>query len=261
MITAFRHGAYARDVRPQSGRSFKAHTSPPTALSDNSQLRHDNHHQASAVSTRSRLQLLSPSSLAPHGQYPSSPREMESGAPVPAQWDTVVSEVLIGTRPLSERIAQLGAEISADYDGLNPLLIVVLKGSYMFASDLSRGISIEHELEFIRARSYVGTESSGRVTIQGLDDVSLKGRHLIVIEDIVDTGLTLTNLYKSFEGAGATSIKTCSLLEKETTRRSSSVPRIDYVAFKIPDKFVIGYGLDVDQRFRHLPFVGVFRQT
>ncbi|CDF36006.1 unnamed protein product [Chondrus crispus] len=185
---------------------------------------------------------------------------MESGAPVPAQWTSVVSEVLIGTHALSKRIFALGDQISSDYAGLNPLLIVVLKGSYMFASDLSRSVTVEHELEFIRARSYVGTRSSGSVTIQGLDDVSLKGRHLIVIEDIVDTGLTLTNLYKSFEGQGAASIKTCSLLEKETTRRPESVPHIDYVAFKIPDKFVIGYGLDVDQRFRHLPFVGVFKQ-
>lgn len=186
---------------------------------------------------------------------------MESGGPVPQEWKSSVSEVLIGSRELSARIIQLGAEIASHYSSLNPVLIIVLKGSYMFASDLSRSISIPHELEFIRARSYLGTESSGRVTVQGLESVSLKGRHLVIIEDIVDTGLTLTELYKSFEGAGAASIRTCALLEKETVRRKESVPEIDYVAFKIPDKFVVGFGLDIDQRFRHLPFVGVYKQT
>lgn len=186
---------------------------------------------------------------------------MQSGDSVPAEWSSVVSEVLIGSAALSARISELGAEIASDYSGKNPLLIVVLKGSYMFAADLSRNIPTPHELEFIRARSYVGTASSGRVVVQGLEDVTLKTRHIIVIEDIVDTGLTLTELYRSFEGAGAASMKTCSLLEKETVRRKETVPTIDYVAFKIPDKFVVGYGLDLDQRFRHLPFVGVYKQA
>jgi len=185
---------------------------------------------------------------------------MESGGEVPAEWGSDVAEILLGSNDIAKRISDLGATISKDYDGLNPVLMVILKGSFMFASDLSRALSTPHELEFIRAKSYEGTESTGEVEVQGLESVSLKGKHVIVIEDIVDTGLTLTSLYKSFEGAGVASIKTCSFLEKETVRRKEQVPKIDYYAFKVPDKFVIGYGLDFDQKFRHLPFVGVFKQ-
>lgn len=185
--------------------------------------------------------------------------QMETGGLVPNVWDDAVSEVLIGTADISKRVSQLGDDLSAKYEGLNPLLIVVLKGSYMFASDLSRSMIITHELEFIRARSYNGTESSGRVRISGLENTSLAGRHVIIIEDIVDTGLTLCRLYEHFEGAGAATIRTCSFLEKETVRRKPNVPKIDFIAFRIPDKFVIGYGLDFDQRYRHLPFIGVYK--
>ncbi|PXF47374.1 Hypoxanthine phosphoribosyltransferase [Gracilariopsis chorda] len=185
---------------------------------------------------------------------------METGGEVPAEWENSVSEVLIGSADISRRVTELGHAISAKYEGLNPLLIVVLKGSYMFASDLSRAMKTPHELEFIRAKSYNGTESCGRVRIDGLENTKLKGRHLIIIEDIVDTGLTLSRLYEHFADAGAASIKTCSFLEKETVRRKSNVPNVDFVAFHIPDKFVIGYGLDYDQQYRHLPFVGVYKQ-
>lgn len=185
---------------------------------------------------------------------------MDTVSEVPPVWADDISEVLIGAKDIAKRVEELGTTIAKHYAGLNPVLVIVLKGSYMFASDLSRAMPIPHELEFIRARSYEGTESSGKVNVQGMDVVDLKGKHVIIIEDIVDTGLTLTRLYECFEGAGAASVKVCSLLEKETSRRRESVPNIDYIAFHIPDKFVIGYGLDFDQRFRHLPFVGVFKQ-
>ncbi|KAI0559426.1 Phosphoribosyl transferase [Gracilaria domingensis] len=185
---------------------------------------------------------------------------MESGGPVPPEWVGSVSEVLIGSADIAKRVSQLGKTISSKYEGLNPLFVVVLKGSYMFASDLSRSMNIPHELEFIRASSYDGTESSGKVRINGLQNTKLYGRHVIVIEDIVDTGLTLSRLYAHFEGAGAATIKTCSFLEKETVRRKADVPTVDFVAFHIPDKFVIGYGLDYEQQYRHLPFVGVYKQ-
>lgn len=93
-----------------------------------------------------------------------------------------------------------------------------------------------------------------------MERVDLDGKHVLIIEDIVDTGLTLQGLYQRFQQEGAKSVKCCSLLEKDTKRRKKNVPKVDYVAFTIPDKFVVGYGLDFDERFRHLPFVGVYRQ-
>lgn len=185
---------------------------------------------------------------------------MESGCPVPTEWEESVSEVLIGTSDIAKRINELAAILSMGYTKLNPILIVVLKGSFIFASDLSRALPFPHELEFIRASSYQGTNTTGNVRIQGLEKAKLKDRHLIVIEDIVDTGLTLRCIYRNLKDAGAASIKCCTLLEKETTRRQEFVPEVDFVAFRIPDKFVVGYGLDFDQRLRHLSFVGVYRQ-
>ncbi|CAN8065651.1 unnamed protein product [Agarophyton chilense] len=185
---------------------------------------------------------------------------MESEGPVPPEWVGFVSEVLIGSADIAERVSQLGKTISSRYEGLNPLLMVVLKGSYMFASDISRSMNIPHEVEFISASSYTGTESSGNVRINDKQVTKLYGRHVIVIEDIVDTGLTLKRLYAHFGGAGAATIRTCSFLEKKTVRRKADVPKIDFVAFHIPDKFVIGYGLDYEQQYRHLPFVGVYKQ-
>ena len=179
---------------------------------------------------------------------------------MPPQWASEIGAILIGSAEISKRVAELGTSLGREYNSLNPILVVVLKGSCMFAADLSRAIPIPHELEFIRAKSYEGTGSTGEVHIQGLDAVDLKGRHVLIIEDIVDTGLTLMRLYEKFEGLGAASVKCCSFLEKATTRRKENVPVIDYVAFRIPDKFVVGYGLDLDQRFRHLPFLGVYKQ-
>lgn len=185
---------------------------------------------------------------------------METGCTVPSQWQDDVSEVLIGSLDIAKRIKELAALLKADYETRNPILMVVLKGSVMFASDLSRALPFAHELDFIRAKSYEGVSTTGMVDIEGLNVNKLKDRHVIVIEDIIDTGLTLSYLYESLKSAGAVSIKCCALLEKETTRRHPNAPTADYMAFRIPDKFVIGYGLDYDQRFRHLPFVGVFRQ-
>lgn len=185
---------------------------------------------------------------------------METGGPVPSEWKEFISEVLIGSTDLSKRINEVALSITEHYKDLNPILIVVLKGAVMFASDLSRALPFRHELEFIRAKSYEGTQTTGTVKIIGLEHVTLTERHVIVIEDIVDTGLTLRRVCKCLEGAGAASVKCCSLLVKETAQRHEGIPIVDYVAFRVPDKFVIGYGLDYDQAFRHIPFVGVYRQ-
>lgn len=156
---------------------------------------------------------------------------------------------------IADRVAELGAEITEDYAGKNPLLVGILKGAWMFLADLTRAMTIPHQCDFIRVSSYgSGTESSGEVRL--LTDLStpIRGRHVILIEDIVDTGHTLATLVKVLKERGPASLAVCSLLDKPE-RREVAV-HIDYLGFTVPNKFVVGYGLDWDERFRHLPYIG-----
>jgi len=167
-------------------------------------------------------------------------------------------EVLISAEQIKERIRELGADIARDYAGRNPLLIGVLKGACTFLSDLIRATDILLGIEFIAISSY-GAEmrTSGEVRILKDLDVAIAGRHILVVEDIVDTGLTLSYLLANLESRGAASVKLVALLDKYE-RREKDVP-IDYLGFKIPDKFVVGYGLDFAERYRNLPFIGVLK--
>lgn len=174
--------------------------------------------------------------------------------------DPCIGKVILSEEAISARVKELGAELSALYRGLNPILIVVLKGSYIFGADISRNLKVSHEVEFIRCQSYSGTASTGTVKmVTGLSkNLDLTGRHVIIVEDIVDTGLTLQKISQEFKGKGVASIKTCTFVQKVTKRRLDDVPDIDYVAFELPDLFIVGYGLDIDQKFRHLPYVAVY---
>jgi hypoxanthine phosphoribosyltransferase len=167
-------------------------------------------------------------------------------------------EVLISTEKIKERISELGAEIARDYAGRNPLLIGVLKGACLFLSDLMRAADIPLNVEFIAISSY-GAEmrTSGEVRILKDLDVAIEGRHILVVEDIVDTGLTLSYLLANLKSRGAESVKLAALLDK-FERREKEVP-IDYLGFQIPDKFVVGYGLDFAERYRNLPFIAVLK--
>jgi hypoxanthine phosphoribosyltransferase len=167
-------------------------------------------------------------------------------------------EVLIPTEKIRERIEELGARIARDYAGLNPLLIGVLKGACLFLSDLMRAADIPLNVEFMAISSY-GAEmrTSGEVRILKDLDVAIQGRHILVVEDIVDTGLTLSYLLANLKSRGAESVKLAALLDK-FERREKEVP-IDYLGFKIPDKFVVGYGLDFAERYRNLPFIAVVK--
>jgi hypoxanthine phosphoribosyltransferase len=167
-------------------------------------------------------------------------------------------EVLIPTEKIKERISELGAEIARDYAGRNPLLIGVLKGACLFLSDLMRAADIPLNVEFIAISSY-GAEmrTSGEVRILKDLDVAIEGRHILVVEDIVDTGLTLSYLLANLKSRGAESVKLAALLDK-FERREKEVP-IDYLGFQIPDKFVVGYGLDFAERYRNLPFIAVLK--
>src|SRR5258705_7387686 len=165
-------------------------------------------------------------------------------------------DVLISTEKINERIAELGAEIARDYAGRNPLLIGVLKGACLFLSDLMRAADIPLNLEFMAISSY-GAEmrTSGEVRILKDLDVAIQGRHILVVEDIVDTGLTLSYLLENLQSRGAASVKLAALLDK-FERREKDV-KIDYLGFQIPDAFVVGYGLDYAERYRNLPFIAV----
>lgn len=167
-------------------------------------------------------------------------------------------EQLISTEAIQTRIKELGAEIARDYAELNPLLIGVLKGAFMFLGDLMRAIDIPLGIEFMAISSYGdGMRTSGEVRILKDLDVAIEGRHILVVEDIVDTGLTLSYLLANLKSRGAASVKLAALLDKYE-RREKEVP-IDYLGFKIPDKFVVGYGLDFAERYRSLPFIAVLR--
>jgi hypoxanthine phosphoribosyltransferase len=166
--------------------------------------------------------------------------------------------MLLSEEQIQERIKAIGAEITRDYAGRNPLLIGVLKGACFFLSDLLRAIDTRLSIEFMAISSYgSSTRTSGEVRILKDLDVPVEGRHLIVVEDIVDTGLTLSYLLANLRSRGAASVKLVALLDKYE-RREREV-QIDYLGFKIPDHFVVGYGLDFAERYRNLPFIAVLK--
>ncbi|HST17645.1 MAG TPA: hypoxanthine phosphoribosyltransferase [Gaiellaceae bacterium] len=169
-----------------------------------------------------------------------------------------VGEILIGAEELQARISELGAEISADYEGRELLLVGVLKGAVFFMADLMRRISVSCEIDFMAISSYgASTDSSGVVRILKDLDLNIDGRHVLVVEDIIDSGLTLSYLLRNLESREPASLEICALLTKPE-RREIDVP-VKYIGFEIPNRFVIGYGLDFAERYRNLPYVGVLR--
>jgi hypoxanthine phosphoribosyltransferase len=169
---------------------------------------------------------------------------------------TTVGEVLIDEPALRQRIEELGEEISADYDGRDVLLVGVLKGAVFFMADLMRRLSLPCEIDFMAISSYgEGTDSSGVVRILKDLDSNITGRHVLVLEDIIDTGLTLSYLMRNLGAREPASLEVCALLVKHG-RRETDVP-VKYVGFEIPNRFVVGYGLDYGERYRNLPHVAV----
>jgi hypoxanthine phosphoribosyltransferase len=172
--------------------------------------------------------------------------------------ESAVGEVLIDADTLNARIAELGAEVSADYEGRDLLLIGVLKGAVFFMADLMRHLTITCEVDFMAISSYgASTDSSGVVRILKDLDINIEGRHVLVVEDIIDSGLTLSYLMRNLESREPATLEVCALLTKPD-RREIEVP-VRYVGFEIPNRFVIGYGLDFAERYRNLPYVAVMR--
>jgi len=167
-----------------------------------------------------------------------------------------VAEILIEEDELQRRIADLGEEISADYRGRDLLLLGVLKGAVFFMSDLMRRLTIPCEIDFMAISSYgASTDSSGVVRILKDLDINIEGRHVLVVEDIIDSGLTLSYLMRMLESREPASLEICALLTKPE-RREIDVD-VRYTGFEIPNEFVIGYGLDFGERYRNLPYVAV----
>ena len=164
--------------------------------------------------------------------------------------------VLISEEQIRERVKELGAQITKDYAGKEILLIGVLKGAVVFMSDLMRCIDLPVEIDFMSVSSYgSGTKTTGNIKILKDTDVSVEGRDILIAEDILDTGITLSNLKELLIKRGAKSLKICTILNKPGRRQSAVTA--DYVGFDVPDEFIVGYGLDYDKMYRNLPYVGI----
>jgi hypoxanthine phosphoribosyltransferase len=171
--------------------------------------------------------------------------------------DPALGQVVVSELELRSRIAELGKEITGDYDGRAPLLVGVLKGAFMFMADLARQISLPVEFDFMAVSSYgSATKTSGVVRIVKDLDLDLSDRHVLLVEDIVDSGLTLNYLLRNLQARRPASLEVCALLVKEGQQKVE--PELKYVGFRIPEDFVVGYGLDVGELYRNLPYLAVY---
>ncbi len=170
--------------------------------------------------------------------------------------DVTMRRVLIPADELQARVRELGREISDTYRGSVPLLVSVLKGGVVFLTDLMRAVTIPHHIDFLQLSSYAGgTMSSGTVRLLSDLGTNIGGRDVLIVEDIVDTGLTLRYLLKQLEIRQPRSLRVCTLLDKHSARQVDV--SLDFVGFGIPDEFVVGYGLDYEEKYRNLPYIGV----
>ena len=169
-----------------------------------------------------------------------------------------IERVLISSDEIQKRVRQLGNEISGAYQGSQPIFVCILKGAYPFLADLTRCVSVDHEVDFMAVSSYGGTtQSTGVVKIEKDLKANITDRDIILVEDIIDTGLTIAHLIDLLQTRSPRSIRVAALLDKKAARKKE-VP-LHYVGFEIPKEFVIGYGLDYDEKYRNLPFIGVMK--
>ncbi len=164
--------------------------------------------------------------------------------------------IFLSKEQIQKRVQELADQINRDFEGRDIVIVGVLSGSFIFCADLVRALKVKAQIDFVSLSSYEGTESSGEVSFRMDVKQSLVGKNVIVVEDIVDTGLTISFLLKHFKLKNPQSLKLCSLLRKKA-RMKIDVP-VDYLGFDIEDKFVIGYGLDFDGHYRELPYIGVY---
>ncbi len=168
-----------------------------------------------------------------------------------------LQETLLTEAEIAEKVAEIGTRLSHDYAHTRPLLVCVLKGSVVFYADLIRAMSIPVDLDFIAVSSYGRGTTSGEVRMIKDLDVSIEGRDVLIVEDILDTGLTLKYLTEMLRARGPASLKLCTLLDKPERRKAPV--EAEYSGFSIPNEFVVGYGLDYAERYRNLPFIGILK--
>ena len=169
-----------------------------------------------------------------------------------------ISRILLDEEKIRERVRELGGQISRDYAGRSLTLIAILKGSVVFMADLMRAIEGDVSVDFMSLSSYVGTDSSGEVRVLLDLRESISGKDVLIVEDIIDTGLTLHYLQGNLRTRGPKSLEICTLLDKPDCRKAKV--KAKYTGFAIPNEFVVGYGLDYNEKYRNLPYVGVLRQ-
>jgi hypoxanthine phosphoribosyltransferase len=169
----------------------------------------------------------------------------------------LIERVLISEEQIKTRIAQIAKELETEYKDKNPLFVGLLKGVVVFFSDMFRAVQIPCELDFMVVSSYHGTESTGVINVKKDLDADIQGRHVVILEDIIDSGRTLSYTVEYLKSRKPASLKICTLLDKPDRRETDLTA--DYVGFTIPNEFVVGYGLDFNERFRNLPYVGVLK--
>lgn len=162
-----------------------------------------------------------------------------------------IERVLISEEQIKARIAQLAQELEAEYANKNPLFVGLLKGVVVFFADMFRAVQIPCELDFMVVSSYSGTNTTGVINVRKDLDTDIKGRHVVILEDIIDSGLTLSHTLEFLRSREPASIKICTLLDKPARRKAPL--SADYIGFTIPDEFVVGYGMDFNEQFRNLP--------
>lgn len=170
-----------------------------------------------------------------------------------------IQKILITEEALKARIKELGEELTRDYEGKDPVVVGVLKGVVIFYADMIRELKTHCQMDFMWISSYAGTSSTGNMVVRKDVSADIKGRHVLILEDIYDTGNSLDFVYNHLQSKEPASVKICTLLDKPERRREGITLKPDYTGFVIPNEFVVGYGLDYNEHYRNLPYVGVLK--
>lgn len=174
-------------------------------------------------------------------------------------YDSRIEEVLFTKQQIEEKCHELGAILSNDYEGKMPIFLCMLRGALPFYAELVKNITIDMEMEYMYARSYEGTESTGVLDIKLDIGTDIQGRHVLIVDDIIDTGITMSKIYNKLVSRGAASVKICTFLNKPN-RKEGIVIEPDYYGYDIPIKFVVGFGMDYNNIMRNLPYIGVLKR-
>lgn len=173
--------------------------------------------------------------------------------------DKDIQSILLTEEEIQTRIRQLGEVITKDYAGKNPIVIGVMKGVVLFYSDMIRQIKVPCEMEFMWISSYEGTDSTGNLVVRRDINTDITGRHVLILEDIFDTGNSLNFVKEHLQAKNPASVKICTLLDKPSRRKPGITLQADYVGFEVPNAFVVGYGLDYNEYYRNLPYIGILK--